>query len=50
MVALYNGLFLTGIYRASEFRIWDGGVGLVGVGEMGVGGRNGTEGWAEGWG
>lgn len=53
MVGLYNGLYLTGFYRASEFRISDGVLGWVGVGEMGAefvgagggGGRNGTVGW-----
>lgn len=35
MVGLYNGLFLMGMYRTSEFRVWDAGV-LVGDGEMGT--------------
>lgn len=34
VVGLYNGLYLRGSYRASEFWIWDGIAGLVGVGEM----------------
>lgn len=49
VVGLYNGLYLRGRHRASEFWIWDGGVGLVGAGKMGAadvvgggGGRNGT--------
>ncbi|CAF9939290.1 hypothetical protein IMSHALPRED_001282 [Imshaugia aleurites] len=37
VVALHNGLFLRGRYRASEFWIWDGVLGLVGLGEMGAG-------------
>ena len=48
MVGLYNGLYLMGIYRMSEFRIWDGAAGLMGVGEMGadvVGGGGGREEW-----
>ena len=40
-MGLYNGLFLRGIHRTSEIWVRDGGVGLVGVGEMGMalGGR-----------
>ena len=34
VVGLYNGLYLRGRYRASEFWIWDGMAGLVGSGEM----------------
>lgn len=49
VVGLYNGLYLRGRFRASEFWIWNGPVGLVGAGKMGAaddvvggGGRNGT--------
>ena len=50
VVGLYNRLYLRGIYRASQFLIWDRWEGLMGVGEMradgvGAGGRNGTAGW-----
>ncbi len=50
VVGLYNGLYLRGRYRASEFWIWDGTERLVGVGEMGAdgvggGGGNGTDKW-----
>ncbi|KAL9075274.1 MAG: hypothetical protein Q9161_001651 [Pseudevernia consocians] len=54
VVGLYNGLYLMGIYRTSEFRIWDGVAGMVEVGETGAdvvgggGGRNGTVRWGEG--
>ena len=34
VVGLYNGLYLRGKYRTSEFWIWDGMAGLVGVGKM----------------
>ena len=50
MVGLYNRLYLRGIYRTSQFLIWDRWGELMGVGEMladgvGGGGRNGTAGW-----
>ena len=50
MVGLHNGLYLRGIYRTSEFQIWDGREGLMGFGEMGADGvsgigRNGTARW-----
>lgn len=51
VVALYNGLYLSGRYRTCGFWIRDGVMGLVGVGEMGAagvgggGGRNGMVRW-----
>ena len=36
VVGLYNGLYLRGAYRTSEFRVWDAVAGLVGVGKMGA--------------
>lgn len=49
VVGLYNGLYLRGRYRTSQFGIWDGVAELVGVGEMGAdivggGGGGGTDG------
>ena len=34
VLGLYNALYLQGKYRTSEFWVWDGTAGLVGVGKM----------------
>ncbi len=44
MVGLYDGLYLAGNCRESEFSVWDGEAGLVGVGEMGADVGGGGEG------
>lgn len=33
-VAMYNALFLRARYKTSNFNIWDGAIGMIGVGNL----------------